>query len=136
MFVVEAGGSDHYGFPAVNGAGFKVGRMNHPGGTVDPDNLDRSATSVETDVLRSFVAQWFPDGAGPMREAVVCMFTNTADRHFVLDLHTDEPNVVICSACSGHGFKFAPVVGEILAELAVDGSTRHEIDFLRLGRLL
>ena len=136
VFVIETEGRDHYGFPEYESSGFKVGRMNHPGGPADPDALDREASAEEVEVLRSFVADWFPAGAGRTLETSVCMFTNTADRHFVLDFHPDEPNVVIGSACSGHGFKFAPVVGEILADLAIDGATRHEIDFLRLDRLL
>jgi sarcosine oxidase len=136
VFVIESGGADHYGFPEQGRPGLKVGRMNHPGGIVDPDELDRDATDAEVEVLRAFVADWFPDATGRTLEALVCMFTNTPDRHFVLDLHPDEPNVVIGSACSGHGFKFAPVVGEVLADLAIDGTTPHEIDFLRLDRLL
>ncbi len=82
------------------------------------------------------MAEWFPAGAGEVLDAVACMFTNTPDRHFLIDLHPAEPDVVIGSVCSGHGFKFAPVVGEILADLAIDGSTSHEIEFLRLDRFL
>jgi glycine/D-amino acid oxidase-like deaminating enzyme len=73
--------------------------------------------------------------AGPTRDAGACLFTNTPDGHFLIDLRPDEPNVVIASICSGHGFKFAPVAGEILADLALEGATRHPIEFLRLSRL-
>ena len=136
VFVIESDGRDHYGFPEVGRPGFKVGRMNHPGGVVDPDAIERAVTSGELEVLREFVAEWFPAGAGEVLDAVACMFTNTPDRHFLIDIHPTEPDVVIGSVCSGHGFKFAPVVGEILADLAIDGSTRHEIGFLRLERFL
>jgi len=64
-----------------------------------------------------------------------CMFTNTPDHHFVIDLHPDYQQVSIASPCSGHGFKFASVVGEIMADLADRGFTRHDISLFRLDRL-
>jgi sarcosine oxidase len=64
-----------------------------------------------------------------------CMFTNTPDHHFVIDLHPAYPQVSIASPCSGHGFKFASVVGEIMADLAEKGFTRHDISLFRLSRL-
>jgi glycine/D-amino acid oxidase-like deaminating enzyme len=64
-----------------------------------------------------------------------CLFENSPDEHFVIDHHPDDHNVIVAAGFSGHGFKFASVVGEILAELAVDGSSRHEIEFMRLTRL-
>ena len=63
-----------------------------------------------------------------------CLFTNTPDRHFILDLHPEFPQVVIASPCSGHGFKFASVVGEIVADLAEIGQTRHDLTLFRLAR--
>ena len=68
-------------------------------------------------LLRSFAERYFPDGCGPTMDLQTCMFTNTPDHHFVIDLHPD-PQVSIASPCSGHGFKFASVVGEIMADLA------------------
>jgi len=63
------------------------------------------------------------------------MFTNAPDEHFILDLHPDDDRVVVASPCSGHGFKFCSVVGEIMADLALDGGTRHDIGLFRLDRL-
>jgi sarcosine oxidase len=63
------------------------------------------------------------------------MFTNTPDHHFVIDVHPDYPQVSIASPCSGHGFKFASVVGEVMADLAEKGFTRHDISLFRLDRL-
>ncbi len=63
-----------------------------------------------------------------------CMFTNTPDEHFILDVLPEYPQVVVASPCSGHGFKFASVIGEILADLAQSGETRHDIELLRLSR--
>jgi hypothetical protein len=62
------------------------------------------------------------------------MFTNSPDNHFIIDLHPGYPQVSFASACSGHGFKFVSVVGEILADLAERGETRHNIEFFRVGR--
>ena len=76
------------------------------------------------------------EGVGRLLHTQACKFTNTPDLQFVLDLHPDAGNVAFASACSGHGFKFASVVGEILADLALDGDTRYPIGFLRVGRLL
>jgi sarcosine oxidase len=64
------------------------------------------------------------------------MFTNTPDKHFIMDLHPDYPQVSLTSPCSGHGFKFASAVGEVMADLAEKGTTRHDIRFFGLDRLL
>ncbi len=63
-----------------------------------------------------------------------CLFTNTPDEHFIIDRHPDHPNVVLASPCSGHGYKFCPVIGEILADLATTGDTGHDISLFRLDR--
>jgi sarcosine oxidase len=78
--------------------------------------------------------QWMPGAARTFREAKPCMYTLTPDEHFVIDHHPDHPGLILCGGFSGHGFKFAPVLGEIGAELALDGGSRHEIEFLSLRR--
>ena len=121
-------------FYGVRHAGrLKLGLMHHPGGAVGPDALERNAHEDELTVLHEFAGRRLR-GIGRLVEAQVCLFTNTPDKHFVIDLHPDAENVVIVSACSGHGFKFAPAVGEIAADLALEGETLHPIEFLRLGR--
>jgi sarcosine oxidase len=62
------------------------------------------------------------------------MYTNTPDRNFVVDFHPDDEGLVLVSACSGHGFKFASVMGEVAADLVAEGRTKHDISFLNLGR--
>jgi len=78
--------------------------------------------------------QWMPGSTQTFREAKPCMYTLTPDGHFVVDRHPEHGNVILCGGFSGHGFKFAPVVGEIGADLALDGGSRHQIDFLSLRR--
>ena len=76
-----------------------------------------------------------PAADGPVRRASTCIYTLTADRHFLIDVHPEHPQVVFAAGFSGHGFKFASAVGEILADLAESGRTAHPIDMFRLARL-
>ena len=116
-------------------AGFKLGRFHHRCEPSDPDTRDRSGAGPEDEeLLRSFAEIYLPEGAGRALAMKVCMFTNTPDEHFIIDLHPDHPEVVVGAGFSGHGFKFCSVVGEILADLALEGGTRHDTDLLRAGR--
>ena len=124
----------YYGFPAWSVPGFKLGRYGHLGEEVDPDAFDREPNAADEGVLRKVGARYFPEGAGPTMALRACLFTNTPDGHFVLDRHPRHPQVVLASPCSGHGFKFCSVVGEILADLAERGETAHDIGLFRLGR--
>jgi sarcosine oxidase len=126
----------YYGLPIYGVPGFKLGRYHHLGETVDPDRIDRECYPRDEQVLRTFTKRYFPDAAGPTMALRACMFTNTPDEHFILDRHPDYPQVCIASPCSGHGFKFCSVVGEIMADLAEHGDTRHDIAMHRLPRLL
>jgi sarcosine oxidase len=97
--------------------------------------VDREAHPYDERLLRDFAERYFPDGCGPTMDLQACMFTNTEDNHFVIDTHPRYPQVSFASPCSGHGFKFASVVGEIMADLAENGITRHDISLFRLERL-
>jgi sarcosine oxidase len=133
VFIAEEDG-DAIFYGITHAGRLKLGLMHHPGGTVDPDALDRDAREDELAALAEFAGRRLR-GIGRLVEARVCLFTNTPDKHFVLDRHPEAENVVIVSACSGHGFKFAPAVGEIAADLVLEGETLHPIEFLRFGRL-
>jgi sarcosine oxidase len=124
-----------YGFPVFGVPGFKFGKYFHLGETARADEIDRQPHDYDEQLLRSFAERYFPDGSGPTMDLQTCMFTNTPDHHFVIDLHPAYPQVSIASPCSGHGFKFASVVGEIMADLAEKGFTRHDISLFRLSRL-
>ena len=123
-----------YGFPAYGIPGFKLGRMHHLEEAIDPDAFVREPGPRDEALLRGFTERFFPEAAGPTMALATCIFTNTPDEHFILDLLPADERVVVVSPCSGHGFKFSSVVGEIAAELALDGTTRHDIGFLRFGR--
>ena len=134
VFLIDVAEGSYYGFPTYEGHGFKFGKYHHFGEPIDPDHPDRSVRPDDEAALRAFAERYFPAGAGPTEEMKACIFTNTPDEHFVLDRLRDAPQVVVAAACSGHGYKFASVVGEIMADLAIDGTTRHAIGFLSLAR--
>jgi sarcosine oxidase len=124
-----------YGFPVHGVPGFKFGKYHHLEEVVDPETLDRETHDHDEQLLRDFAERYFPDGCGPTMDLQTCMFTNTPDNHFVIDVHPDYEQVSFASPCSGHGYKFASVIGEIMADLADTGITRHDIGLFRLDRL-
>lgn len=124
----------YYGFPIYDVPGFKFGRYHHRDETVDPDDWNREPDHADEQLLRAFAERYFPQGAGPTMRLSTCMFTNTPDEHFILDTLPAHPNVIVGAGFSGHGFKFSSVIGEILADLAIDGTTQHPIDMFRLDR--
>jgi sarcosine oxidase len=124
----------YYGFPQYDVPGFKIGLYHHLRERVDPDDFQREADADDEAPLREATARYFPAANGPTMALRTCMFTNTPDEHFILDVLPEFPQIVVASPCSGHGFKFASVIGEILADLAQNGETRHDIGLLRLSR--
>jgi sarcosine oxidase len=115
VLIVEEG--EYYGFPVFGIPGFKFGRYHHLEEEGDPDELDREPSARDEQVLREFAERYFPDGAGPTSSLKTCLFENTPDEHFLLGLHPEHENVVVAGGGSGHGFKFATVIGEIVAQL-------------------
>ena len=129
------GGHLFYTLPDF-GDGVKAG-VHYEGVAVDPDCVERKTSAAEdaqaTDLLRRFM----PRAKGHLRESQVCLYTNTPDLHFIIDKHAAHPGrVVVLSACSGHGFKFATVVGEIAVELLTKGSSHHDLSMFRMGRFV
>lgn len=123
-----------YGFPDYGGPGLKMAE--HTGGTLvhDPTQLDRALHPVDLAPLERFIGDCLPGLRPDLARYSVCMYTCTPDMHFVLDQHPAHPQVAVACGFSGHGFKFATVVGEIMADLAINGGTAAPIDFLRLAR--
>jgi sarcosine oxidase len=135
VFNLQVEEGRYYGLPVYEVPGFKFGRYHHRGETGAAEALSREPDAADEALLRQFADRYFPDGSGATMALRACLFTNTPDEHFILDHHPDHRQVVLASPCSGHGYKFCSVIGEILADLATgDGATRHDIGFLRLGR--
>jgi sarcosine oxidase len=124
---------DIYGFPTLDGVSVKIAR-HHDGDAADPDRVRRDVTEAELAPLQSFARTFLHGVSQRVIRTAVCMYTNTPDRHFVIDLHPDDPRIVVISACSGHGFKFAPVIGDIGADLVCEGRTSRDIARFALAR--
>ena len=116
----EPDGAFYYGFPDL-GYGCKVGR--HHG---DADIAE----------IRGFMQRRLPQGAGVLNASDVCLYTDTPDFHFVVDRHPRHDEVILASVCSGHGFKFAPVMGEIIADLVQGTRPAFDLSMFRIARLL
>lgn len=133
-FLFELPGHIFYGFPAIGPEGLKVAE--HSGGDMvtDPLHDPRAFDSAAFELVRNFVSEYLP-GMGPtLHRHSVCFYTMTPDEHFVVDRHPEQEGVVFAAGLSGHGFKFASVLGQALADLAIEGRTHLPIGFLGLNR--
>jgi sarcosine oxidase len=129
-------GNMFYGFPAQDDdRGIKTAFFRAGGIPTTPETIDREVYGEEMDFIRGYLAEYVPDLVGRCLDARACMYTNTPDEHFVISEHPDHPQVVIACGFSGHGYKFCSVVGEILADLVTEGTTRHPIDLFSPARL-
>jgi sarcosine oxidase len=135
IFLAEVPGGPFYGLPAIDGRGLKVARHYGAAELDSPDEVERAVRAADERPVREFLAAHIPGAASPLRYAQTCMYTLTPDRHFLIDLHPDHPNVAVAAGFSGHGFKFSSVVGEILADLVETGRTGWPIDMFRFARL-
>lgn len=131
---LEAEFGQFYQFPTWGIPGFKIGRYNHLREHGHADALSREPTAQDEEVLREAIRALFPEADGPTLRLAACLFTNTPDEHFVIDTLPDHPEIIVASPCSGHGFKFASVVGEILADLATTGSSPLDLGLFAYGR--
>lgn len=137
VFYMQDGDEKYYGLPIYGTPGFKFGKYNHLKEQVDPDTMDRECNANDEEVLRQGMRKFFPDADGPTIAMKTCLFSNTRDENFILDLHPDFPQVAIAAGFSGHGFKFCPVVGEIMADLALDGGSKsYDLGLFKMDRLI
>jgi sarcosine oxidase len=134
VFNMEAPEGRFYGFPVYGVPGFKIGKYHHRRQSGDADASDRGCYPEDELVLREGIRRYFPDADGPTMAMKTCLFTNSPDEHFILDVLPEHAQVSIAAGFSGHGFKFCSVVGEIMTELALDGGTRHDLALFRLSR--
>jgi sarcosine oxidase len=122
-----------YGFPNL-GDGIKVAR-HHEGVIGARNELNPVVSAYEERDVRSWLVEHLPGANGPLRESAVCRYTDAPDGHFVVGPHPGTDRVIVVSPCSGHGFKFAPVIGEIVADLVTDGRSRFDLTPFDPGRL-
>ncbi len=134
LYLADTLHGQFYGFPALNANGAKVAQHYGAPEVTAPSEIDRAIKPQDEETVRVFLRKHLPGIDGPRHRASVCLYTLTPDRHFIIDLHPELANVVLAAGFSGHGFKFASVVGEILADLADKGSTALPIEMFRAGR--
>ncbi|MBX9772899.1 MAG: N-methyl-L-tryptophan oxidase [Xanthobacteraceae bacterium] len=133
VFLIESAHGIHYGFPSF-GTGFKVAKHHHADEAVDPETYERQVTSEDEAMIRAAIADHLPGANGPLIDARTCLYTVAPDGDFIVDRLPGAASIVVASPCSGHGFKFAPVIGEALADLADGLPSRHDISRFRIGR--
>jgi sarcosine oxidase len=132
IFITDSAAGEIYGFPIFRSPGLKIG--NHSGSLpTDPDLVNRSVTDEENRDVASFASRFFQGVTPRILNYSVCLYSRTPDENFILDRHTEWPNVVVGAGFSGHGFKFAPAIGEHLVSLALDRNERPR-DIFRLSR--
>lgn len=139
VFLLESRHGIHYGFPSCDfprglGTTIKIAKHHHADQAIDPETYDRTISPADEALIRSALAEHLPAANGRLAAATTCLYTMTPDGDFIIDRLPGMPQIVVASPCSGHGFKFAPVVGEILADLATTGATPHDISRFRLSR--
>jgi monomeric sarcosine oxidase len=125
-----------YGFPMIDGpdGGLKLAFYRQNVGTTTPEVIDRTVHAHEVDAIRRRAVQLFPNLTGSLVKAATCMYASAPDDHFVVGLLDGTPQVVVACGFSGHGFKFVPVIGEIVADLVQTGTTGHDISLFDIDR--
>jgi len=135
VFMIEGEDDLIYGFPDFAGTGFKCA-SHHGSGRIDhADRARQDAGPADEKRTRRFLDRYMPAGAGALKAMKTCLYTMTPDEDFIIDALPVDERIVVASACSGHGYKFASVIGEILADLATGGQTSHDIGRFAIARL-
>ncbi len=134
VFILTVDEGNFYGFPLWEHPGFKLGGP-HLGRTpIDPENPDRTPAPHQVGLIRDCLAKYIPDAAGDPLSLKGCIYTVTPDDHFVIDRMPGAPQVVFASCCSGHGYKFASAIGEIMADMAMDKVPPYDLSMFSLSR--
>jgi sarcosine oxidase len=128
----EAYGYMPYGIPSFNDSGLKIAL--HGGPDFDPTSPERTPDPTVVETVLRFAQDMLPEANGQLLSSRLCLYTMTPDEHFVIDHHPANKNVVIGAACSGHGFKFSNIIGEMLVDLALDGATQYDISLFSATR--
>lgn len=136
VWLFETPGGIFYGFPELDARGVKAAEHTSGLPVEDPLTLDRQLLPVDRQPVETMLQNHLPGVSLDNRHHTVCMYTMTPDEHFIVDQHPAHPQVCFTAGLSGHGFKFATVLGEVMAQMALDGATPHPTGFLGLDRLV
>jgi sarcosine oxidase len=136
VFILTVEEGNFYGFPLWEHPGFKLGGPHFAREPIDPNNLDRTPSPKQVAAIRDCLKRYIPDAAGDPMTLKGCMYTVTPDEHFVVDRLPETPQVIALSPCSGHGYKFCSVLGEVAADLVIKGATPFDISELSIRRFM
>jgi sarcosine oxidase len=136
IFFFQTAQDKIYGLPNLCGTGVKVASHLSCGDLASAEAARAEVSLEEVRHLSEMLQHYVPAAAGPLVNTSVCLYTRSPDEHFVIGLHPQAPQIVIASPCSGHGFKFSSVIGEILTDLAIDRHTKWPIDLFKPERVL
>ena len=134
-FLLTVGEGGFYGMPALagEGVGVKIGRHDN-GEPTTARTIRRDIDAAEIDALRAVLDRYMPGASGPVTHTITCMYTMTPDEQYIIEQHREHPQVVYGCGCSGTSYKFSGVIGDILADLALTGTTDYDIDFISSSR--
>ncbi|MDQ3548509.1 MAG: N-methyl-L-tryptophan oxidase [Chloroflexota bacterium] len=132
-FLLSVPEGNYYGMPSIEGQGVKIGRHEN-GEPTTARTIRRTIDRDEIEGLRTVLDRYMPGASGPVRHAITCMYTMTPDENYIIEQHPEFPQVVYACGCSGTSYKFSPIIGEILAGLAVDGVALYDISMFASAR--
>jgi sarcosine oxidase len=124
-----------YGLPNLCGTGVKAASHLSGGDLPSAEAVRAEVSPEEAERLHATLRRYVPAAAGPVMKTSLCLYTRSPDGHFAVGLHPEAPQIVVASPCSGHGFKFASVMGEILTDLAIDRKTERPIELFQIERI-
>ena len=128
-------GMEFYTQPNIENKGFKVA-MHHNGKFISENDLNRESNADDLSIVKNFLEEYIPSANGKLIDSRVCVYTNTPDLDFIIDFYPNDENIIICSPCSGHGFKFTPAIGEICSELVINNRTNYDLREFSIKRLM
>ena len=131
VFILESRDDHIYGFPNFSGSGVKSASHVRGRAISHASDLDETTTEEDEAQIAAMLHRYLPHVGGPATKLMTCMYTRTPDAHFLVDTLPKDPRIVLASPCSGHGFKFASLLGIVLADLAQHGQTDHDISLFR-----
>ena len=134
VFILEIDEGTFYGFPLYEHPGFKLGGPHFGREPLDPHDGDRTPSPRQVELIRKCLARYLPDAAGEPLTLKGCVYSVSPDEDFIIDAVPGVPQAVFASCCSGHGFKFASAIGEILADLSTSGETPFDLKPFSLAR--
>jgi len=134
VFVFDGIDETCYGFPDIDGRGVKAASHRRGRVLTSADDLRQDGDAADEAQIRRGLVPFVPAADGPLLRMQTCIYTRAPDDFFAVDRAAADPRIVLASPCSGHGFKFASVMGEILADLALLGRTGHAIGNFRIDR--